>query len=111
MMEDIRFTVWVHRRGGSIFGDSSRPVNRDGSIVAFSDERCARAECDRLIASSGDPYSRYTVEKDVAPHDPVARSDLEHRLAEIHPRAIARPAPVTFIASTIPTVAARGRPR
>ena len=89
MMEDIRFTVWVHRRGGSLFGDSSRPVNRDGSILAFSDEQCARAECDR-ITSSGAPHSSYTIEEDVAPHHPVALSDLERRLAEIHPRAIAR---------------------
>jgi hypothetical protein len=71
MMGTIRFTVWVHRRGGSIFGDSSRPVNREGLILTFSDERRARAECDRLIASSGDPYARYTVEKDMAP--PPAR--------------------------------------
>ena len=70
MTGNIRFAVWVHRRGGSIFGESSRPVNREGSILTFSDERSARAECDRLIASSQDPYLGYTVEKDLAPHYP-----------------------------------------
>ena len=80
MMEAICYTVWEHGRGGSLFGDSSRPVNRDGSILAFSDERCARAERDRLITSWGAPHSSYTVEEDVVPHHPVARSDLESRL-------------------------------
>ena len=82
-MGTLRFTVWVHRRSGSIFGESSRPVNRDGSILTFSDERSARAECDRLMASSGDPYSRFTVEKDMAPHYALTHSDLERRLAQL----------------------------
>jgi hypothetical protein len=83
MTGNIRFAVWVHRRGGSIFGESSRPVNQDGSILTFNDERSARAECDRLIARSQDPYSRYTVEKDMAPHYPSTHSDLGRRLAKL----------------------------
>jgi hypothetical protein len=79
MTENMRFTIWVDRRDGSMFGASSRPVNRNGLTLSFRDERCASAECDRLIASSGDPYARYTVKKESLSTHP----DLERRLAEL----------------------------
>jgi len=81
MIGDTRFTVWVHRRDGGIFGTSSKPVNRDGETLSFSEERSARAECDRLTTSSGDPYARYTVKKETLVR--FKRSDLERRLAEL----------------------------
>jgi hypothetical protein len=86
MMENIRFTVWVYRGSGSIFGKASSPVNQDGFILTFNDEGRARAECARLNAGSGDPYARYSVEKDLTfrgPY-PVTHSDLERRLAELN---------------------------
>jgi hypothetical protein len=45
MMGNVRFTVWVRRGSGSIFGNSPRPVNRDGIILTINDERHAQAEC------------------------------------------------------------------
>ena len=45
MMGNVRFTVWVHRGSGSIFGNSSSPVNRDGIILTCNDERHAQADC------------------------------------------------------------------
>jgi hypothetical protein len=78
MTGNPRFTIWVHRRNGSMFGGASKPVNRDGMTLIFSDEGHARAECDRLN-SSGDPYARYTVEREAR----VTHSDLERRLAEL----------------------------
>jgi hypothetical protein len=47
MMGNVDFSVWVDRDSGSIFRNSSSPVNRDGIILAFNDERHAQAECAR----------------------------------------------------------------
>jgi hypothetical protein len=47
MMGNVRFTVWVHRGSGSIFGNSSGPMNRDGIILSCNNERHAPAECPR----------------------------------------------------------------
>jgi len=84
MMGNARFTIWAHRRGGSIFGDTSRPVNRDGLTLSFSEEQHTRAECDRLNASTGDFYTRYTVEKETVAQHQVSHSDLERRIAEFN---------------------------
>jgi hypothetical protein len=43
MMGNVQFTVWVHRGSGSVFGNSSSPMNRDG-IILTNDERHAQAE-------------------------------------------------------------------
>jgi hypothetical protein len=66
MIGNMRFTVWVHRGGErSILGTTSSPVSRDGLILTFHDEGLAHAECDRLNGGSGDPYARYSVEKEL----------------------------------------------
>jgi hypothetical protein len=49
MTGNVGFSVWVDRDSGSIFGKSSSPVNRDGIILAFTDERHAQAECARKL--------------------------------------------------------------
>ena len=56
MMEAICYTVWVHGRGGSLFGDSSRPVNRDGSFLAVSDEPARSA----TVLQAREPLIRVT---------------------------------------------------
>jgi hypothetical protein len=65
MVGNTRFTVWLHRGDESIFGATSSPVSRDGLFLTFNDEGRAHAECARLNAGSGDPYARYSVEKEL----------------------------------------------
>jgi hypothetical protein len=65
MIGNMRFTVWLHRGDESIFATTSSPVSRDGLILTFNDEERAHAECARLNAGSGDPYARYSVEKEL----------------------------------------------
>jgi hypothetical protein len=55
----------VHRQAESIFGSISRPVDRDGLVLSFNEEQRAYAECTRLNAGLGDPYARYSVEKEL----------------------------------------------
>ena len=47
------FTVWIHRSAKSMFGAASNPVMRNGKLLSFDNEERARAECDRLNATSG----------------------------------------------------------
>ena len=65
MIGNTRFTVWLHRGDKRIFGTTSSPVSRDGLILTFSDEGHAHEECTRLNVASGDPYARYSVEKEL----------------------------------------------
>jgi len=38
MMGNTRFAIWLHRHGGSMFGKTSKPVNRDGVTLSFGEE-------------------------------------------------------------------------
>lgn len=66
MIGNTRFTVWLHRGDESVFRTISNPASRDGLILTFNDEGRAQAECARLNAASGDPYARYSVEKELS---------------------------------------------
>ena len=66
MIGATSFTVWMHRSPASVFGAASRPVDRGGVTLAFEDEYRARAECARLATGSGDPHTRYSVERKFA---------------------------------------------
>jgi hypothetical protein len=61
----ICYTVWMHREGESVFGCLSRPVDRDGLVLSFTEEQRAHAECTKLNTGLGDPYARYSVEKEL----------------------------------------------
>jgi hypothetical protein len=61
----IRYTVWMHREAESVFGCISQPVNRDGLVLSFIVEQRAQAECAKLNTGLGDPYARYSVEKEL----------------------------------------------
>jgi hypothetical protein len=61
----IRYTVWMHRKGETVFGCISRPVDRDGLVLSFTEEQRAHAACTQLNSNSGDPYARYSVEKEL----------------------------------------------
>jgi hypothetical protein len=45
MMGNVRFTVQERRGSGSIFGNSSTPVTRDGIVLTFNNEGDAQAAC------------------------------------------------------------------
>jgi len=78
MIGDMRFTVWLHRGDESIFAIIASPVSRDGLILTFNDEERAHAECARLNASSGDPYARYSVEREL-----TVRAELFGAMPEV----------------------------
>jgi hypothetical protein len=61
----IRYTLWMHREAKSVFWCTSRPVDRDGLVLSFTEEQRAHAECTRLNAGLGNPYARYNVEKEL----------------------------------------------
>jgi hypothetical protein len=61
----IRYTVWMHREAESVFGCVSRPVDRDGLVLSFTEEQRAQAECSKLNTVLGEPYARYSVEKEL----------------------------------------------
>jgi hypothetical protein len=44
MMGNVQFTVWVRHGSGSISGNFSSPMSRDGIILTCNDERHAQAE-------------------------------------------------------------------
>jgi hypothetical protein len=62
MSDTLRFVIWVHRRPESLFGAASNPVIRNGALLFFDEEDCARAECDRLNAHLSSPHVYYTVQ-------------------------------------------------
>jgi hypothetical protein len=62
MSDTLRFVIWVHRRPESLFGAASNPVIRNGALLFFDEEDCARAECDRLNAHPNSPHVYYTVQ-------------------------------------------------
>ena len=62
MSDASRFVIWVHRRPDSLFGAASNPVVRNGALLFFDQEDCARAECDRLNAHLGNPHVHYTAQ-------------------------------------------------
>jgi hypothetical protein len=62
MSDTLRFVIWVHRRPESLFGAASNPVIRNGALLFFDEEDCARAECDRLNAHLNSPHVYYTVQ-------------------------------------------------
>jgi hypothetical protein len=66
MSHTLRFVIWVHRRPESLFGAASNPVIRNGALLFFDEEDCARAECDRLNAHLSSPHVYYTVQLDPA---------------------------------------------
>lgn len=84
MMGNTRFTIWLHRHGGSMFGKTSTPLNRDGVTLSFGEEGDALAECDRLNASTGDFYMRYAVEKETVPYHQVTHADLKRRITQLN---------------------------
>jgi hypothetical protein len=57
------FVVYVHRTDRSIFGAACRPVNENGILVAFSEERDAQRQCDRLNANRHNPHVFYSVDR------------------------------------------------
>lgn len=62
MTDSTRFVIWVHRSANSIFGAASHPIDEDGTLLAFSEERDAWERCDRLNANTGNPHVFYSVE-------------------------------------------------
>ena len=62
MSNTSRFVISIHRRPDSLFGAASNPVIRNGALLFFDEEDCARAECDRLNAYLSNPQTHYTVE-------------------------------------------------
>jgi hypothetical protein len=62
MSDTSRFVIWVHRTPDSLFGAASNPVIRNGALLSFDEEDCARAECDRLNAHLSNPHIHYTVQ-------------------------------------------------
>ena len=62
MSDTLRFVIWVHRRPESLFGAASNPVIRNGALLFFDEEDCARTECDRLNAHLSSPHVYYTVQ-------------------------------------------------
>jgi hypothetical protein len=78
MTGNTRFTVWLHRGDEDILGTISSPASRDGLILTFNDEGRAHAECARLNAASGDPYARYSVEKEL-----TVRAELLGAMPEV----------------------------
>jgi hypothetical protein len=62
MSDTSRFVIWIHRRPDSLFGAASNPVIRNGALLFYDEEACARAECDRLNAHLRDPHIHYTVQ-------------------------------------------------
>jgi hypothetical protein len=62
MQSDTHFyMVWAHRSPGSIFGEASSPVVRNGVFLCFDTEERARAETDRLNARLGGKLVHYSV--------------------------------------------------
>jgi hypothetical protein len=62
MANNSRYIIWAHRDAESLFGAATNPVIRNGVLLFFDDEICARGECDRLNAHLGNPHVYYSVE-------------------------------------------------
>ena len=61
MNTQVAYSIWVHRSASSIFGEASKPLNREGRIAFFRDEASARSECDLLNSRMGSSMN-YTIE-------------------------------------------------
>ena len=78
MSDTSRFVIWVHRRPDSLFGAASNPVIRNGALLFFDEEDCARAECDRLNSHPSNPHAHYTVQlADARPLEAVASAGID----------------------------------
>ena len=63
MTDSAFFVVCMHRSKRSIFGAACHPVNENGILLAFSEERDARRQCDRLNANRRIPHVSYSVDR------------------------------------------------
>ena len=78
MSDTSCFVIWVHRRPDSLFGAASNPVIRNGALLFFDEEDCARAECDRLNSHPSNPHAHYTVQlADARPLEAVSSAGIE----------------------------------